>query len=140
MRHTFFQALLGGALAAALSLGSAHAAQPIPVEALARLPALQSVSMSPDGKHLVGLIPSPNDKDDTALATWDTDALSAGPKVVTPSGDHMKFIAAYALKANKLLAIARQEWTGHLGGCGEGKDTGATKTFVVKTYLADADQ
>ncbi len=140
MRHTFFDALLGSALAAALSLGSAHAAQPIPVEALARLPALQSVSMSPDGKHLVGLIPSPNDKDDTALATWDTDALSAGPRVVTPSGDHMKFIAAYAMKADKLLAIARQEWTGHLGGCGEGKSTGATKTFVVKTYLSGIDQ
>ena len=140
MRHTFFQALLGGMLATAFTAGSAYAAQPIPVEALARLPALQSVSMSPDGKHLVGLIPSPKDKDATALATWDTDSLSSGPKVVTPSGDAMKFIQAYALKADKILAIARQEWTGNLGGCGEGKATGATKTFVTKVYLTGDDQ
>jgi dipeptidyl aminopeptidase/acylaminoacyl peptidase len=140
MRHTFFQALLGGTLATALTLGSAHASQPIPVEALARLPALQSVTMSPDGKHLVGLIPSPKDKDSTALATWNTDSLSTGPSVVTPSGDHMKFIGAYALKADKILAIARQEWTGDLGGCGEGKAVGATKTFVSKVYLTGDDQ
>ncbi|MEO7053108.1 MAG: alpha/beta fold hydrolase [Rhodanobacter sp.] len=140
MRRSFFQSLLGGTLATALALGSVHAAEPIPVESLARLPALQSVSMSPDGKHLVGLIPSPKDKDATALATWDTDSLSTGPKVVTPSGDHMKFIAAYALKADKILAVARQEWTGDIGGCGEGKAAGATKTFVTKTYLASDDQ
>src|SRR5690606_3559177 len=58
----------------------------------------------------------------------------------TPSGDRMKFIGAYALKADKILAIARQECTGHLGGCGEGKSTGATKTCVVKTYLSGIDQ
>ncbi len=140
MRHTFFQAALGGLLATALAQGSAHAAQPISVESLARLPALQSVSMSPDGKHLVGQIPSPKDKDSTALATWDTDSLAAGPKVVTPSGDHMKFIAARALKADMIMVGGRQEWTGDLGGCGEGKTTGATKTFVVKTYLTGDDQ
>jgi dienelactone hydrolase len=52
----------------------------------------------------------------------------------------MKFIAAVALKADKILAIARQEWTGQLGGCGEGKATGATKTFVTKAYLTGVDQ
>lgn len=141
MRHTFFQALLGGTLATALALGSAHAAQPIPVESLARLPALQSVSMSPDGKHLVGLIPSPKDKDSTALATWDTDSLSTGPSVITPSGEHMKFIGANALKAGKIFVVARQEWTGDIGSCGgEGKAVGSTKTFVVKPYLTGMDQ
>jgi dienelactone hydrolase len=47
----------------------------------------------------------------------------------------MKFIGAFALKSDKILAVARQEWTGQLGGCGEGKVVGATKTFVTKTYL-----
>jgi dipeptidyl aminopeptidase/acylaminoacyl peptidase len=140
MRRTFFQAVAGVTLSTALALGSAHAAQPISVEALARLPALQSVSMSPDGKHLVGLIPSPKDKDATALATWDTDALSTGPKVITPSGDAMKFIGASALKAGKILAVARQEWTGNIAACGgEGKGAGATKTFVTKTYITGDD-
>jgi dipeptidyl aminopeptidase/acylaminoacyl peptidase len=140
MQNTFCRTLLAGALAFVSAQCLAQVSQPIPVETLARLPALQSVSMSPDGKHLVALIPSPKDPDATALATWDTDALASGPKVVTPSGEHMKFIAAAALKAGKILAVARQEWTGQLGGCGEGKATGATRTFVVKTYLTGDDQ
>jgi hypothetical protein len=36
------------------------------------------------------------------------------------------------------LVLGRQEWTGNLGGCGEGGNTGATKTFVTKTYLTDS--
>lgn len=140
MRRTYLRALLCGLLATTLGVSAAYASQSISIEDLAREPALQSVSMSPDGKHLVGLIPSPSNKDETALATWDMNALSSGPKVVTPSGDHMKFIGAYALKADKILAVARQEWTGQLGGCGEGKEVGATKTFVTKTYLTGDDQ
>lgn len=132
--------LLSGALAAMLAFGCAHAAQPIPIEALARTPALQSVTMDPDGKHIVGLIPSPTNKDETALATWDTSRMPSAPTVVTPSGPYMKFIAAFALKADKILAVARQEWTGELAGCGEGKTLGSTKTFVVKTYLTGDDQ
>ena len=140
MQKTFYRASLALTLAFASAQGFAYASQPIPVETLARQPALQSVSMSPDGKHLVALIPSPKDPEDTALATWDIDALASGPKIVTPSGEHMKFIAAAALKAGKILAVARQEWTGQLGGCGEGKAAGATRTFVVKTYLTGDDQ
>lgn len=135
MRRAYMRSLLCGLLATALGVNLAHASAPISIEDLAREPALQSVSMSPDGKHLVGLIPSPTNKDETALATWDLNALTAAPKVVTPSGDHMKFIGAFALKSDKILAVARQEWTGQLGGCGEGKVVGATKTFVTKTYL-----
>jgi dipeptidyl aminopeptidase/acylaminoacyl peptidase len=134
------RSLLCGLLAMALGGNLAHASAPIAIEDLAREPALQSVSMSPDGKHLVGLIPSPTNKDETALASWDLDALTAAPKVVTPSGDHMKFIRAFALKSDKILAVARQEWTGQLGGCGEGKEVGATKTFVTKTYLTGVAQ
>lgn len=140
MWHTIRRPLLGGLLAAALIQAPAHAAQPVSIEDLARLPALQSVSMSPDGKHLVALVPSPKNPDETALAVWDTSALAGGPKVVTPSGEHMKFIAAAALKSGKILAVARQEWTGELGGCGEGKVTGATRTFMTKTYLTDDSQ
>ncbi len=140
MRRAYMRSLFCGLLATALGGNLAHAAVPIAIEDLAREPALQSVSMSPDGKHLVGLIPSPTNKDETALASWDLDALTAAPKVVTPSGDHMKFIRAFALKSDKILAVARQEWTGQLGGCGEGKEVGATKTFVTKTYLTGVAQ
>ena len=129
--------------ACALCLGisalssSAAAREPIPAEAFARLPEIQSVSMSADGKNLVALIAAPGtDYRETALATWQVDNLDSGP-VVTPSGDRMKFIAANAMKADKLIVLARQEWTGQLGGCGEGRSTGATKTFVTKAYLTD---
>lgn len=140
MRNMFYRTLLASTLGIALAPIPSQATQTIPIEALARLPALQSVSMSPDGRHLVALIPSPRNADETALATWDMHSLSAGPKVVTPSGDHMKFISVYALKAGKILTVARQEWTGDLGGCGEGKATGATKTFMTKAYLTGDDQ
>lgn len=144
MRESFHRFLFAALLAAngtpGLSVARPAGIHPIPIEVLARLPALQSVSMSPDGKHVVALIPSPGKPDETALATWDTDALAKGPTVVTPSGKHMKFIAASALKAGKILAIARQEWAGQLGGCGEGKVTGATRTFITKAYMTDEKQ
>lgn len=142
MPRPFIQVLLGGLLATSAGLNLAHATQPIPLNDIARLPALQSVSMDPSGKHIVALIPSPVDGEQTALATWDTDSLASGPKVVTPSGKegHMQFEAAFALKADKIFAIARQEWTGQLSGCGEGKEVGATQTFITKAYLTGDDQ
>lgn len=117
-----------------------HAREPIPIEALARVPQIQSVSMSADGKNLVALIEAPNSEHrETALATWNLDNPEAGP-VITPSGDRMRFIGASAMKADRVIAFARQEWTGQLGGCGEGRVTGATKTFVRKAYLTDITQ
>ena len=140
MQKAVCRILSAGIFIMVLTPIGARASEAIPVADLSRLPALQSVSMSPDGKQLVGLIPSPKDPDNTALATWDTASLSSGPKVITPSGDRMKFIAAFALKADKILAVARQEWTGDLGGCGEGKIVGSTRTFVTKAYLTGDDQ
>ncbi|HET9836239.1 MAG TPA: prolyl oligopeptidase family serine peptidase [Rhodanobacteraceae bacterium] len=140
MRVTTYCVLLASFLAAAFVSNSVHASEPIAIEALARQPALQYVTMDPSGKHLVGLIPSPTNPDETALAMWDADSMPSPPKVVTPSGQHMRFIAAVALKSDKILAVARQEWTGNLGGCGEGKMVGSTKTFVTKPYLTSDDQ
>ena len=115
------------------------AAKPIPIESFARLPAISSVSMSADGKQLVAIVAKPgSDYRDTALATWDLDNLEKGP-VLTPSGDQMKFIAANALKADRLLVTGRQEFTGALAGCGEGQTIGSTATFVTKTYLTDGN-
>lgn len=113
-------------------------AKAIPIDSFARLPAITSVSMSADGTQIVAITAAPgSDYRETALATWNLEDLDAGP-VVTPSGDHMKFIAASALKAGKILVAARQEWTGSLAGCGEGKISGATATFIQKVYLTDA--
>lgn len=121
--------------------GAASAREPIPAEQLARVPEIQSVSMSTDGKNLVALVPVPGaspDSQDTALAIWDLDDLEKGP-AITPSNPNMKFIAASAMKADRVLAIGRQEWTGRLAGCGEGRSVGSTKTFVTKPYLTDVN-
>lgn len=130
----------------AISLGLASAAQaelrnhPIPASDFAREPNIQSVSMSAEGDLIVALVASPGtNNEETALATWRVSDLSA-PPVVTPSGDHMKFIFAQALKADRILAVGRQEWTGQLGGCGEGRTTGATATFVNQVYLTNGAQ
>lgn len=126
-------------LLACLVLAStcAFAREPIPADSFARVPAIQSVSMSADGKNLVALVAAPgSDYRDTAVASWNLDTPDAGP-TITPSGDRMKFVAAAALKADRVLVVGRQEWTGRLGGCGEGRVQGATKTFVTKTYLTD---
>ncbi|MBL8244731.1 MAG: S9 family peptidase [Rhodanobacteraceae bacterium] len=116
------------------------AADPIPIDTLARMPSLQSVSMSSDGKHLIALAGKPEAEEfDTVLATWDLEKLDQEPKS-TASGDRMKFVNAIALKAGHLLVVGRQEWTGELAGCGEGRSTGSTKTFVTKIYLTDIEQ
>lgn len=118
-------------------VSTATCAEPISIESIARQPAINSVSMSADGKQLVALVAAPgSDYQETALATWDLDKLDQGP-VITPSGKRMKFIGANALKAGKILVVGRQEWTGQLAGCGEGRFSGSTATFVFKTYLTD---
>lgn len=139
-QRSFRSSLLGLALLSIIS--STHAAKPVPIPIadFARHPAIQSVSMSPDGKRLVALISSADGSQEPSLANWDMDKLEAGPVSVTPAGERMKFIGASAMKAGKTLVVARQEWTGRLGICGEGNSTGATKTFITKAYITDTKQ
>ncbi len=127
-------------LAAMAATTAANASEPIPADAFARIPQIQSVSMSADGKTLVALVEAPNSNHtETALATWNLDNLAAG-SVITPSGNRMKFVQAAALKAGRVLVVGQQDWTGQLGGCGEGNVSGATKTVVFKSYMTDASQ
>jgi hypothetical protein len=76
-----------------------------------------------------------------ALATWNISGVDGTKPLavtsVTPGNSKMGFIQASALKAGKVIAIASQAWTGNLNGCGEGKVTGATKTYLYKFYLTD---
>jgi dienelactone hydrolase len=123
--------------ATALMPLTGDARTPIPIQILAEAPKIQSISMSTDGRNIVAVLGMPGTEGlETSLATWDLDKLDKGP-TITASGGRMKFIAASAMKADRILVIARQEWTGELAGCGEGKTTGNTKTFVTKAYLTD---
>ncbi|MCK7594878.1 alpha/beta hydrolase family protein [Pseudomarimonas salicorniae] len=135
MNSTFRLSLV--ALAVGMA-AQADARNPIPIESLSHVPEIQSVSMSADGRNIVALVKGGGEEGDTALATWNVDRLEDGPRL-TASGDRMKFIGASALKADRILVATRQEFTGALQGCGEGKTTGSTKTFVSKTYLTDVE-
>lgn len=138
LRHRRLSAIAG---AVAALCCSPLIAAPLPVEDFAKIPAIQSVTMSADGKQLVAIIAAPgSNNSETALANWNLDNLAAGPVAITPSGDRMKFIAASALKAGRNLVIGRQELTAQLAGCGEGNAVGTTKTFLAKAYLTDARQ
>lgn len=138
MRLARFAASLAALCFLAAPATAEITAQPVPIDDFARVPSIQSVSLSAEGDLVVAIIAAPgSNNEETALATWNLNNLQAGP-VVTPSGDRMHFIAASALKAGRLLALGRQEWTGRLGGCGEGRATGAEQTFVTKAYLTDA--
>ncbi|MGL6290392.1 MAG: alpha/beta hydrolase family protein [Silanimonas sp.] len=133
--------LTGLALGAMAMAGGSAARDPIPVEAFAKMPEIQSLSMSSDGKRIVALIGKAGAEEfETSLATWDLDNLAKGP-TVTASGDRMKFISATALKAGQTFVVGRQEFTGAIGECnGEGNSIGNTKTFVTKAYMTTTEQ
>ena len=137
MRNRFKNLLAIATASLLATVNSASARDPISIEALSSMPKIQSVSMSSDGKNIVALVGKQGAEEyETSLATWKLDNLEAGP-TITASGDRMRFIAASALKADRVFVFARQEWTGALQGCGEGNSTGSTKTFVSKAYLTD---
>jgi len=130
------------ALSAVVLLASGPAwGQKLDPEAIARAPAVTGVSMSSEGDLLAGVIADPGNPDRRAIVSWDISKLDPdNPKLpmrVTPSDGRMTFQSANAFKAGKVLVAANQPWTGSLAGCGEGKTTGSTKTWVYRIYLTD---
>ena len=126
----------------AMLFGSGSAsAQALAAEAMARAPAVTRVAMSPDGRALIGIVADPRNPDEPALASWDISSIDAGkplaPASVTPSDGRMTFLGARIYKTGKVVVVANQPWTGALNGCGEGKTTGSTKTYVQKAFLTD---
>lgn len=120
-------------------------AEPLNVEDFARYPLISSVSMSLEGDMLVGLVADPTrDGRERAAAMWDISGeidttRPLVPNKITPHNGRMRFVGASALKQGRSLWFAQQEWTGRLAGCGEGRVTGATKTFVTKVYMGDRE-
>lgn len=128
-------------LAISATLLSAPAlGDPIPIEDLARLPAISGVSVSTDGNTMFALVgPATGDDTDRAVvAAWDLNDLSKPPVTAAPDGKDSEFIALMALKNGHVLTVARRPYTGVLRGCSEGKSTGATRTWVAKTLITDS--
>ncbi|MEN0077977.1 MAG: prolyl oligopeptidase family serine peptidase [Pseudomonadota bacterium] len=124
---------------AALGLSSAVQAE-IPIDELARYPAMSGLSMSPDGDYVVGLmVPPGNYGDERGIAVWDLTDPGSAP-TYTPSNDRTQFAGVEALRGGKVQVVTRQAWTGALAFCGEASSmTGSTKTFVTKVYLTDVE-
>lgn len=130
---------LGVALAAVLFGSGAAFAQKLDVESVARMPDTTGVSMSAEGDFIVAIRADPRDPTKRIIASADVSNVDGSKPLnwtATPS-DRMSFVAAEALKVGKVFAIASQAWTGNLGGCGEGKTTGSTKTYLYKAFLSD---
>lgn len=125
-------------LALLLGFGATCAQAQIPIEHFSKNPAFTSLSMSPDGKHIAGLV-TLDGEEDLSLAVWNTDKLGQ-PPIVTPANSRMKFVFAEALKAGKIFVVGQQAWTGSAGGytCLEGMGfAGSVKTFLTKIYITD---
>ncbi len=133
--------LIGACSALCVSLPAQ--AEELSAEAFAKAPAVAGVTMSAEGDFLVGIVADPNNPEARALASWDLSAIDTSkpllPSHITPSEGRMTFQSGIALKAGKAVAVANQPGTFNLNGCGEGNTTGATKTWVYKTYLTDSD-
>lgn len=105
------------ALAVSAAFGAAPAQAGLPTaESFGRLPAVDGMSISPDGRHIVGIV-SPNGEDNY-VAVWDTQAPSAPPKL-TPAGKGQEVMAVRFVKNDRLLVRVRQLLTtegfrGHL--------------------------
>ena len=130
------------ALFAAGLVAGAAAAQPIPIDDFAKEPSITSLSMSPDGDFIVGLVAKPgSDNEELALAVWDIDgAIDTTkpllPNRITPGNKRARFFSADAIGQGRLLVRSKQAWTGQTY-CLEGGGAGAVKTFVFKTYFGD---
>ncbi len=130
---------LGVALAAVLFGSGAASAQKLDVESIARMSDTTGVSMSAEGDFIVAIKADPRDTSKRIIASADISNIDGTKPLnwtATPS-DRMSFIGAEALKAGKVWVIANQMWTGNLGGCGEGRVTGSTKTWLYKAFLSD---
>lgn len=131
------RALLAAGAAFGLG-GTGAAAEPISIDDLSRLPMIESLSLSPDGKKLVALIASRGEKSESpALSVWDLDNPSKAP-VITEAGGNVEFMFAEALKGGKVLVYARSPYTGETYGCIESSG-GVGRTYQEKLLFTGYD-
>lgn len=118
-------------------------AKPVTPEDFAKIPSVSSVSMSLEGDMLVGIVADPSKNGEArAAAYWDLSgpidtSKPLLPSNITPSSDKTRFFATVALKNKKSLWFTVQPYIGALMGCGEGKETGSTKTYLEKVYMGN---
>ncbi len=128
-KYHFKRLFLSTCLAATLSVmsgltGIAQAAgTEIPTaEDFGRLPAMSSLTISPDGKHAAAI--TSTDGKTTQITVWDTSDFSK--PVGIGSGPKVQFMAVRFVKNNRLAVTTRQLF-----------DYGSLRTFLFKSTFTD---
>lgn len=108
-----------------LALGGAEraVAAPLSIDALAQFEAVTSVNLSPDGKHVVGLVAAPGQKW-PVISIWKADALEETATWI-PSA-HNRPIGVQFLTNDRILFLTEQELTFR-----------GVKSFTRKAYVTD---
>jgi dipeptidyl aminopeptidase/acylaminoacyl peptidase len=108
MLRSFLTSAAGVALIALICLyAPAASAAPPNAEAFARLPAIDSVAISPDGKHIAA-VTSP-DGVTTFISIWATDDMSRPPFVIPPSNyKQFRFFSVRFVKNDRIAVRFRQ--------------------------------
>lgn len=110
-KSLLFSAIL--ASFAALGAPEVKAADPIPVAALAREPAIQSATLSPDGSHLAAL--TSLDGQSVTVSIWDTSDLNKPPvRFGLGAGAeraNVRFLGLNWVSNDRLLVLANQPLT-----------------------------
>ena len=119
MKRILLLAVLGGAS----SLLHAKPVAPT-VEQMAAFPAISSLSLSPDGKHIAGLRA---DGEERVIVVWRTDALDKAPTVI--GAGRMKFQGVSFIK-DGLLAV--NLWQPY-----DLRTDRVNKTFISKFLITD---
>jgi acetyl esterase/lipase len=98
-------------------------AAPVSIDALAQFEAVTSVNLSPDGKHVVGLVAAPGQKW-PVISIWKADALEQTATWI-PSAN-MRPVVVDFIGNDTIWFVTEQEI-----------NRGSTKTFTRKLYFTD---
>lgn len=96
------------------------------IEQLAAFPAVSSLSVSPDGRHVAGLRA---DGEERVIAVWRTEALDEAPVLI--GSERMKFSSVSFIK-DGLLAVSL--WQPY-----DLRTDRVTRTFVSKFFITDIE-
>lgn len=124
--------LAAAAVAAVFAISPAVALQaqaqtPPPASAWAREPAMASVTVSPDGRHMAAII-SPDGRT-RALAIWRTDALDQAPYLIG-SDDRSEFLQVQFVKNDRLF-VTQQYLSNYNPFTGSPEQTYGYRTQLV---------
>ncbi len=117
------RAIIAALALSVCGLEAAQAGAPPAATDFARYAAIEQVSISPDGAHIVGLT-SPNGKDRT-ISIWRTDAPNQPPTVLG-SVPQLRLQTVEFLKNDRLAVVASQTFS-----------FGSLKTHLFKLFITD---